>query len=569
MLLARRQKAVSGGRLCYLGSVRHGLGYPLLFILGVALAPGCDPGQKMGTVERPSTDRAPKASPPKAHDARRASSKPAPERNSPPEKKAPAVDIGIFPDLDASIETGCPPWLEKSGPRQVIVAEDSGSRFYAWEGIPLCEARAAPKPTDPRPILLPKLEAEHGDSDPYPRALDILRGAKKAVANAAEYRNSYRKLDYPDGDVPRTEGVCTDVIIRALRNDGLDLQEEVQRDIKRRPSAYPMVKRADPYIDHRRVKTLLPYFQDRFASLPTDHDDSASPYFPGDIVFMNTYGDAAPDHLGIVSDRVGTSGNPLIINNWTDGHRTAEMDLLGRIPVTHRFRIARAVSVPKGERSLDGVLLRARLSVPAKTKQALLVTVPTWNSTGGRLQRYERLAQEWRPVGRSFAVRIGAAGLAQGRGLSEGPTPRVKREGDKRAPSGVFSLATAFARTKQAPYSGTWSYRAVGKGDYWVDDPQAKEYNTWQELSPGKSPPWSAEHLAMYSLGLVVNHNTEDIEKGAGSAIFIHPWRSPNSPTVGCTSLDKKNLLTILSWLDPKAEPVLVQTAGFVFSEPL
>src|SRR2546421_956157 len=78
----------------------------------------------------------------------------------------------------------------------------------------------------------------------------------------------YVTIPYPNGDVPRTEGVCSDTVIRALRNAGIDLQKEVHEDILRAPSAYPMVEKVDASINHRRVRTILPWFQRHFVSLP-------------------------------------------------------------------------------------------------------------------------------------------------------------------------------------------------------------------------------------------------------------------------------------------------------------
>ena len=68
----------------------------------------------------------------------------------------------------------------------------------------------------------------------------------------------------------------------------LDIQEELQNDIKRRPKAFPMVKKRNANIDHRRVKTLLPYFQKQWDLRSGDLDDKSDPWRPGDIVFMDT-----------------------------------------------------------------------------------------------------------------------------------------------------------------------------------------------------------------------------------------------------------------------------------------
>jgi uncharacterized protein YijF (DUF1287 family) len=177
------------------------------------------------------------------------------------------------------------------------------------------------------------------DGDGIPDALDILLGARKVALNGARYEGGYLRLRFPGGDVPRDIGVCTDVIVRALRNAGIDLQAELHADIARAPRAYPMVKRRDPNIDHRRVKTVVPWFRRHLPRKGVDPRDAADPFLPGDIVFFDTFpSKPGPDHVGIVSDRVGPSGLPLVVNNWTDGFHESEMDLLSFVPVTDRFR---------------------------------------------------------------------------------------------------------------------------------------------------------------------------------------------------------------------------------------
>ena len=149
-------------------------------------------------------------------------------------------------------------------------------------------------------------------------------------------------MKYPGGDVPRTIGVCTDVIIRSVRNAGLDLQKELHEDItKRRRRRIRWSKGiGDANIDQRRVGTLLPYFKRHWEQHTAKLDDPNDPLRPGDIILMDTFPSrSGPDHIGIISDRVDDQGLPLVINNWTDGTVTSEMDLLTFVPVLYRFRL--------------------------------------------------------------------------------------------------------------------------------------------------------------------------------------------------------------------------------------
>ncbi|HEX2573752.1 MAG TPA: DUF1287 domain-containing protein [Polyangia bacterium] len=200
----------------------------------------------------------------------------------------------------------------------------------------LDELRQRLGPQEPRtPVLLgaPGRSEDH-DGDGIADRIDIALGARKLVHNRAAYLERYLTLPYPGGDVPRTEGVCSDTVIRALRNAGIDLQQAVHEDIMRSRAAYPMAPRVDASINHRRVKTLVRWFERHWQAVP-----EGAPLLPGDIVFFDTFpARSGPDHLGVVADTRAPSGLPLIINNWAPGSTDSEMDLLSWVPVTHRFR---------------------------------------------------------------------------------------------------------------------------------------------------------------------------------------------------------------------------------------
>lgn len=270
-------------------------------------------------------------------------------------------DKGIWGDLDDEVQLALPAGLAPARvtarldkDKQLLVVSIDGAPRKAYpltgtERLAIGEHVLALRPGD-KTELAPLLAADRitsgaakpdRDRDGIPDALDILVGAKKTVLNADAYTEGYVKIAYPMGDVPRDMGVCTDVVIRAVRNAGLDLQRALHEDIRRAPRAYPMVKgKGNANIDHRRVATLLPYFKRHWQKRTTALDDTSDPLRPGDVVFMDTLPRAGPDHIGIISDSLGPSGLPLVVNNWTNGTVTAEMDLLTFVPVTHRFRIA-------------------------------------------------------------------------------------------------------------------------------------------------------------------------------------------------------------------------------------
>lgn len=160
--------------------------------------------------------------------------------------------------------------------------------------------------------------------------------ARRQIGVTVEYDGSYERLSYPGGDVPIERGVCTDVVIRALRHLDFDLQKEVHEDMKRNFSAYPKrwgLKRPDKNIDHRRVPNLQTFFKRRGWSLPVTQ--KAADYKPGDLVTC-TVGGNLP-HIMIVSDRKSEDGTPLIIHNIGAG--TEEEDCLFTFPLTGHYRV--------------------------------------------------------------------------------------------------------------------------------------------------------------------------------------------------------------------------------------
>jgi uncharacterized protein YijF (DUF1287 family) len=297
---------------------------------------------------------------------------PADRESRPAAARAPAeaclglADHGVFSDLDSKIQIALPAGLD---PARVISRVDERHHVlvvsidgFPRKAYPLDMPGAAtlalgkwsfalrPGDRDELRPLLDEARVSDGpwqhdlENDGIPDPLDVLIGAKKTVANADAYTpeaEGYIGMAYPGGDVPRSIGVCTDVIVRAVRNAGMDLQKELHEDIRRARRAYPMVKgTGDANIDQRRVGTLLPFFQRHWEQHTAKLDDPDDPLRPGDVIFMDTFPSrSGPDHIGIISDRVDDHGLPLVINNWTDGTVTSEMDLLTFVPVLYRFRL--------------------------------------------------------------------------------------------------------------------------------------------------------------------------------------------------------------------------------------
>lgn len=169
------------------------------------------------------------------------------------------------------------------------------------------------------------------------KATRLLAAARKQVGVTLAYDPAYTRLPFPNGDVPREKGVCTDVLIRAYRDAlGLDLQALVNADMRAAFSAYPKnwgLRTPDRNIDHRRVPNLRVWLKRRGAALPIPHD--AAGWQPGDI-FTSIVAKTGT-HIGLVSDRKGPRGW-LIIHNIGAGAR--EEDALLDWPITGRYRWA-------------------------------------------------------------------------------------------------------------------------------------------------------------------------------------------------------------------------------------
>lgn len=160
---------------------------------------------------------------------------------------------------------------------------------------------------------------------------DILLGARAEAERKPKYKSAYYAGGYP----PETEGVCTDVIWRALRDAGYSLKDMIDEDIAQNVEAYPRVEgKPDPNIDFRRVPNLKVYFERNHITLTNDLNEIAE-WQPGDIVVFGS------NHIGIISDKRNKKGVPYLIHNGGQPNREEDiLELYNRYePVSGHYRL--------------------------------------------------------------------------------------------------------------------------------------------------------------------------------------------------------------------------------------
>ena len=205
-------------------------------------------------------------------------------------------------------------------------------------------------------------------------------------------------------------------------------------------------------------------------------------------------------------------------------------------------------------------------------RQIVVVTTADWTSVSGMLQQFERSSSggEWKAVGPAFPIVVGKTGLAWGSGLVTNEKlgasigDPIKKEGDGKAPAGVFSLGTAFGYEPQALARSRLPYLHLTASVECVDDAKSRYYNRIVDRQNIGAPDWnSSEHMLrddeLYHWGVAVNHNVNPVRPGGGSCIFMHIWRAAGEGAVGCTAMPKDDVERLIEWLDPAKSPLLVQ----------
>ncbi|MGO2477224.1 MAG: DUF1287 domain-containing protein [Pseudoalteromonas sp.] len=167
---------------------------------------------------------------------------------------------------------------------------------------------------------------------------DLMNAANERTQHNVLYDGAYQRIAYPNGDVPASIGVCTDVIIRSYRALGIDLQQLVHEDMRDNFSSYPSKRiwgltNPDSNIDHRRVPNLQTFFKRLGTVLPITNDADA--YKAGDIVTWMLPGNLP--HIGIVMGELAPDNTtPLIVHNIGAGPQRE--DVLFRYKITGHYR---------------------------------------------------------------------------------------------------------------------------------------------------------------------------------------------------------------------------------------
>ena len=197
----------------------------------------------------------------------------------------------------------------------------------------------------------------------------------------------------------------------------------------------------------------------------------------------------------------------------------------------------------------------------ANAQQALVVTVPGWNSVDGSLQRFEKRDGRWQPAGDKFPIVVGKSGLGWD-GITEAPSSSgqpIKKEGDGRSPAGIFKITDLFGFQ---PADANLPYRLLTETTECVDDASSSAYNQIVDRKEIANPDWNSSEkmrtIDVYKLGAVVDYNSPKVPD-AGSCIFLHIWQGPGHGTAGCTAMEEGRVKELFPWLDEKKQPILIQ----------
>jgi L,D-peptidoglycan transpeptidase YkuD (ErfK/YbiS/YcfS/YnhG family) len=175
-----------------------------------------------------------------------------------------------------------------------------------------------------------------------------------------------------------------------------------------------------------------------------------------------------------------------------------------------------------------------------------IIVVKSMGGIKANMTLCQRQGAIWKPMfATSFKAVVGKNGIA---------LAKEKKEGDLKTPAGLYPIGNAFGTH---PLALKMDYKYITADDKFIDDVNHEHYNSWVS-GPTDAKSYESMLIEPYAYGAVINYNMNPTIAGAGSAIFIHLRRSPNSPTAGCIALEKKQLLMMLHWLDKNKHPYIL-----------
>lgn len=181
-------------------------------------------------------------------------------------------------------------------------------------------------------------------------------------------------------------------------------------------------------------------------------------------------------------------------------------------------------------------------------EQKIIVKGSKNSKRAASVTTYEKRKGKWVKVHSSIEALVGKNGIS-----------KKTKEGDGKTPEGTYLLGKSFGWGNKP--NSTYPFRKVTKYDFWIDDVSSKDYNKWIYYKGNPLKRWkSFERLnhPLYKYAVIIRYNENPIIKGKGSAIFLHIKNKSTIYTAGCVSVEEKDLLKIVKWLDQKKKPIIV-----------
>ena len=203
-------------------------------------------------------------------------------------------------------------------------------------------------------------------------------------------------------------------------------------------------------------------------------------------------------------------------------------------------------SIDKEVHFIDNLL--KKYDIDKNTNQIILSYNKNQSETTGQLIGYQKIEGQWKPSFDTIDVNFGKKGFAP---YSE------KLEGDGKSPTGIFEIGKAFGYNDDI--SHTIDFITLHENHYWDSDSESATYNQLlieKPTTPLVEVMKRKDHL--YKYGIIIEYNTKPAVPEKGSAIFLHVERKKGSYTAGCISMNEKDIIELIEWLQPNHEPMII-----------